>query len=130
MEQDDSNVKDKTNYFNDNDLIFAMGIRFWSELVISQNITNFKECLDVLETINGVLGSKQSADSLTIVSGESKEVENLQSDEEELINITPGEMSKKHKCEFCDFQHNQFVFLKVITTVTNIWIFLGRTTCC
>ena len=53
-------MSDKIEDFIDSDLIFAMGIRFWSKLVISEDIVNFEKCSQVLETLNSVIESKQT----------------------------------------------------------------------
>ena len=132
-----------TNEVNEADLIFAMGVRFWSNLVISDNIKNVEKCSEVLQTLNLVIESKQTYETfssfeeegfeendlkLTIQDNEAEDFidpvdeefssvfieANDSSELEELENESgrAEEINKNHKCEFCDFQNNQFVVLK------------------
>ena len=54
-----------TNEVNEADLIFAMGVRFWSNLVISDNIKNVEKCSEVLQTLNLVIESKQTYETFS-----------------------------------------------------------------
>ena len=45
---------------DEKDLIFAMGIRFWSNLVMTKNITDLKTCRDVLDTLMVLSDSEHS----------------------------------------------------------------------
>merc|ERR1719318_1493823 len=137
-----SDISDNTNGIHEADLIFAMGIRFWSKLVISEDIVNVERCSQVLEIINSVIDSSKQIyvtfpedeeiaeihltptvqqneaeydiypveEELSSIFLEDNNSSNFKALEEE--NIFDQEISKKYQCEFCDFQHNQFVVLK------------------
>ena len=47
----------KTNSFDEKDVIFAMGIRFWSKSVLTENISYVKKCLEVLDNLNIIIES-------------------------------------------------------------------------
>ena len=44
--------------FDQKDLIFAMGIRFWSNLVLRENISDVKQCLDIIDNLNIISESR------------------------------------------------------------------------
>ena len=67
-------MSDKIEDFIDSDLIFAMGIRFWSKLVISEDIVNFEKCSQVLETLISVIESKQTYNQSMPNSSEDEEI--------------------------------------------------------
>ena len=64
MEEASDIMSDKPNEIIDTDLIFAMGIRFWSKLIISEDIMNVERCSQVLETLNSVIESNQTFNTI------------------------------------------------------------------
>ena len=50
----------KTNSFDEKDVIFAMGIRFWSNLVITEDISDVTKCLEVLDNLNIIIESRET----------------------------------------------------------------------
>ena len=51
------------------DLIFAMGIRFWSDLVVTENISSIEKCSDVLSNLK-MIGESKETFQLQLVPGD------------------------------------------------------------
>jgi hypothetical protein len=90
MEEASDIMSDKTKMIKDADLIFAMGIRFWSKLVISECIMNVEKCSQVLETLNSVIESKQTYGTIisspeTIEIAENYSITSIQENEAEYV---------------------------------------------
>merc|ERR1712129_164641 len=51
------------------DLIFAMGIRFWSDLVVTENISSIEKCSDVLSNLK-MIGESKETFQLQLVQGD------------------------------------------------------------
>ena len=121
--------------FTEQDLVFAMGIRFWSNLVQTQQIKSYKKCSEVLETVefllerevnNEIIPAVQVEDETHVKKNQvaqnptftseyplnSLHVE-LPAESQENKHISVNEIENKFKCKFCEFQDNIFQPLKV-----------------
>ena len=111
----------------ESDLVFAMGIRFWSDLVVTQNIIDTKICAQVLQELNLALQGKQNCEKISDTAKSEKVFEleygtifHVEDFEEKhplleaqlTPDIFPKEISRKYKCKFCDWHTNLFETLK------------------
>ena len=64
------------NSFDEKDLIFAMGVRFWSNLVLTEDISDVKKCLEVLDNLNIIIESRDTYELFSSATKENSKIEN------------------------------------------------------